>query len=63
MILVKKQQLAKQVRCFFFYLILLINSGTKFDAKDIKKPLLSDSLATGDNKGLQSAKQINIGIE
>jgi hypothetical protein len=24
--------------------------------KDIKKPLLSDSLATGDNKGLQSAK-------
>jgi hypothetical protein len=55
MILVKKQQLAKQVRCFFFYLILLIKSGTKFDAKDIKKPLLSHSLATSDNKGLQSA--------
>ena len=37
-------------------MILFIKVGTKFDAKDIKKPLLSHSLATSDNKGLESAQ-------
>ena len=36
-------------------MILFIKSGTKFDEKDNKKPLLSEALVGTDNKGLQSA--------
>ena len=43
-------------RCFFFLLILLINSGTKLTKKDNKKAHNSDTLAGGELQALQSAK-------
>ena len=55
MILVKKQQLAKQVRCFFFYLILLIKVGTKMPKNSNKKAHISNTLAGGEIQALQSA--------
>ena len=56
MILVKKQQLAKQVRCFFFYLILLIKVGTKIAKNSNKKKAhISNTLAGGEIQALQSA--------
>ena len=51
----KNSELAKLLAVFFFYLILFIKSGTEFDEKDNKKPLLSEALVGTDNKGLQSA--------
>ena len=51
----KKQQLAKQVRCFFFYLILLIKVGTKLPKTAIKKPIFRTLWRVEKYRLLQSA--------
>ena len=54
MILVKKQQLAKQVRCFSLW-YYVIKVGTKLTQKDNKKAHNSDALAGDELQALQSA--------
>lgn len=52
----KNSELALASRCFFFLLILLTKVGTKLNIKTNKKPLISDTLAGVEIKGLQSAE-------
>jgi uncharacterized protein (DUF924 family) len=53
----KNSELALASRCFFFLLILLINSGTKLTKKDNKKAHNSVALAGEELQALQSSNE------
>ena len=59
----KNSELGLPTRCFFFLLILLINSGTKLTKKAIKKPIFRTLWRVEKYRLCNLLTKINIGIE